>query len=93
MAVGEERGEDGFDDIAAMSFEQAMAELEDIVKRLESGDVDLESAIDAYARGAALKRHCEGKLRLAEQRVSRITVADDGTVGSEPLDDGTGTAR
>lgn len=83
---GEARG-DSFDDIAAMSFEQAMAELEAIVKRLETGDIDLEGAIDAYARGAALKRHCDAKLRLAEQRVSRIAVAADGTVGSEPLDD------
>ena len=82
--------EDGFADIAAMSFEQAMAELEDIVKRLEGGEIDLEGAIAAYARGAALKRHCDAKLRLAEQRVSRITIAADGTVAGEPLDGDSG---
>ena len=76
-----------------MSFEQAMAELESIVTRLEAGDIDLEGAIDAYARGAALKRHCDARLRIAEQRVSRIVVADDGTVSEEPLDDDPGTGR
>lgn len=77
-----------FADIAEMTFEQAMAELEGIVKRLESGDIDLEGAIDAYARGAALRKHCDGKLRVAEHRVALITAADDGTVSSEPFADG-----
>ena len=83
----ERRDDDGFDDIPAMSFEQAMAELEDIVRRLEAGDVDLEGAIGAYARGAALKRHCDAKLRAAEQRVARIAVAEDGAAAAAPLDD------
>ena len=78
--------EERFDDVADMSFEQALDELEDIVRRLESGEIDLDGAIQAYARGAALKRHCDQKLRQAEQRVSRINVADDGTVTAEPID-------
>ena len=82
-----DRREDAFEDIEAMTFEQAMAELESIVTRLEGGDIDLEGAIDAYARGAALKRHCEAKLRIAERRVALIDVAEDGAVGDKPLDD------
>lgn len=74
------------DDIAAMSFEQALEELEEIVRRLESGEIDLEGAIEAYGRGAALKGHCDRKLRQAEQRVSRINIAADGTVTAEPID-------
>ncbi len=90
--MSEERRGGEFEDIAAMTFEQAMAELEDIVQRLERGEIGLEEAIAAYARGAALKRHCDGKLRLAEQRVSRIAIADDGAVSGEPLDDPAGTS-
>jgi len=82
-----------FDDIKSMSFEQALDELEDIVRRLESGDIELDGAIQAYARGAALKTHCDQKLRQAEQRVSRINIADNGTVTAEAvdLDDGSGS--
>jgi exodeoxyribonuclease VII small subunit len=79
-------GEEKFDDIAALSFEQSLEELEEIVRRLESGEIDLDGAIQAYARGAALKKHCDAKLRQAEQRVSRINIADDGTVSADPVD-------
>lgn len=78
--------EEQFEDIAAKSFEESLDELEEIVRRLESGEINLDGAIQAYARGAALKRHCDQKLRQAEQRVSRINIADDGSVGSEPID-------
>jgi exodeoxyribonuclease VII small subunit len=88
---GAAEAEEGFEDIARMSFEQALEELEEIVRRLESGEIDLERAIEAYARGAALKRHCDRKLRQAEQRVSRITVSEDGSLSAEPLDLGGGT--
>ncbi len=73
-----------FDDVEAMTFEQALAALEDIVRRLEDGDIDLDGAIEAYARGAALKRHCETKLSQAEQRISRIAVAADGSLSAIP---------
>ena len=72
------------DDIAAMSFEDALAELEAIVRRLEGGQVRLDDAIQSYERGAQLKRHCETKLSEAQQRVDRIVVAPDGTVSAEP---------
>lgn len=72
------------DDIATMSFEDALAELEGIVRRLESGQVKLDDAIQSYERGAQLKRHCEKKLNEAQQRVDRIVIGADGAVTVEP---------
>jgi exodeoxyribonuclease VII small subunit len=72
------------DDIAGMSFEVALAELETIVRRLEEGQGKLDEAIDAYERGAALKRHCEAKLQEAQLRVERIVLGAAGRVESEP---------
>jgi len=69
-------------DIAAMSFEEALAELEQIVRRLEAGQVKLDEAIEFYERGARLKQHCEQKLNEAQQRVDRIVIGPDGSVGS-----------
>ena len=71
-------------DIATMSFEDALAELEQIVRRLEAGQVKLDEAILCYERGAQLKRHCEQKLNEAQQRVDRIVIGPDGSVGAEP---------
>ena len=71
-------------DIAAMSFEDALAELEQIVRRLEAGQVKLDDAIHSYERGAQLKRHCEQKLNEAQQRVDRIVIGGDGAVAAEP---------
>jgi len=71
-------------DIAAMSFEDALAELEQIVRRLEGGQVKLDEAIMSYERGAQLKQHCERKLNEAQQRVDRIVIGPEGAVGMEP---------
>ncbi|HEX3860781.1 MAG TPA: exodeoxyribonuclease VII small subunit [Stellaceae bacterium] len=71
--------------IAAMSFEDALAELEQIVRRLEAGQVKLDEAILSYERGAQLKQHCEQKLNEAQQRVDRIVIGPDGTVTAEPI--------
>ena len=71
-------------DLAAMSFEDALAELEQIVRRLEAGQVKLDDAIQSYERGAQLKRHCEQKLNEAQQRVDRIVIGSDGVVAAEP---------
>jgi exodeoxyribonuclease VII small subunit len=71
-------------DIAGLSFEDALAELQDLVKRLERGDNKLDDAIKAYERGAALKRHCEAKLREAQLKVEKIVLSQDGSVGVEP---------
>ncbi len=75
------------DDIAKMSFEDALKELEDIVRELESGDGKLDGAITAYERGALLKRHCEAKLKDARQKVDKIVAAGDGSLGAEPVDE------
>jgi exodeoxyribonuclease VII small subunit len=66
-------GEKNETPVAKMSFEEAMKALEAIVARLEAGDAPLEDSIALYERGAALKAHCEKKLRDAEMRVEKIT--------------------
>jgi exodeoxyribonuclease VII small subunit len=68
------------EDVAAMSFEDALAELERIVKGLEGGQQKLEDAIGAYERGAALRAHCEAKLAEADARVQAIVAAADGSL-------------
>ncbi len=78
--------EAGTTGIAAMSFEEAMAELDGIVKQLEQGRTPLEEAIAAYERGAALKRHCEDKLRAAQEKVEKIALDRTGAPAAEPLD-------
>jgi exodeoxyribonuclease VII small subunit len=75
------------DDVSALPFEKALAELETIVQRLEKGDVALEESIQIYERGEALKRRCETLLREAEARVEKITRDASGkATGTEPLD-------
>lgn len=74
-------------EIAGLSFEAAMAELEKIVDGLERGDVALDKSIENYERGEALKAHCEALLKSAEGRVEKIRLTRDGKAdGTEPLD-------
>ena len=74
-------------DVAALTFETALAELEGIVGRLERGDVPLEESIAAYERGEALKKRCADLLSIAEARVEKIRVGSGGeAAGAEPLD-------
>jgi exodeoxyribonuclease VII small subunit len=75
------------DDVQAMSFETALAELEQIVAKLESGQAPLAESIAIYERGEALKAHCETLLKSAEARIEKITLSRDGKpIGTEPLD-------
>jgi exodeoxyribonuclease VII small subunit len=74
------------DDIVKLSFEDALAELEQIVTRLEAGRAKLDDAIAAYERGALLKRHCEAKLQEAKMRVDQIQFQPDGSITAKPLD-------
>ncbi len=67
--------------VSEMSFEEAMAELEEVVGRLERGDVALEESIRLYERGAELKARCEQKLKEAEEKVAAITLDADGAPG------------
>jgi len=81
------RTENRHADIAEMSFERALKELEAIVGRLERGDVELEESISIYERGEALKEHCDRLLKQAEAKVEKLTFAGDGTPkGTAPLD-------
>lgn len=73
-------------DISQMSFEEALAELETIVRRLEDGSSKLDEAISAYERGASLKRHCEARLEEAQTRVDKIIVGPNARVTTEPAD-------
>lgn len=73
------------DDVAGLSFEEALAELERIVKELEAGQAPLDDSIKAYERGALLRRHCQEKLRQAELRVEQIAQSGDRTK-AEPVD-------
>jgi exodeoxyribonuclease VII small subunit len=71
-------------DIASLSFEQALAELERIVGQLETGQAPLEDSIALYERGALLKAHCEARLETARLKVEKIVVGPAGAVASEP---------
>ncbi len=74
-------------DILALPFEEALKELEQIVAKLEQGNVGLEESIHIYERGEALKAHCEQLLKKAELRIEKITLGADGKLkGVEPLD-------
>ena len=74
-------------EIDELTFEAALAELESIVERLETGKVDLEESIAIYERGEKLKERCEQLLKSAEARIEKITLKGDGTpAGTEPLD-------
>ena len=75
--------------IAKMSFEAALAALEEVVSKLEGGQVPLEDSIALYERGDALRKHCEGKLREAELKVEKIVAGADGEAeGTEPFNAG-----
>ncbi|WP_420392153.1 exodeoxyribonuclease VII small subunit [Acuticoccus sp.] len=73
--------------VEAMTFEAAMGELEEIVDRLEKGNVPLEESIAYYERGEALKTRCDDLLKRAEMRVEKVRLRSGGTPsGTEPLD-------
>lgn len=74
-------------DIATMSFEDALRALEDVVRRLESGEVALDDSISLYERGEALRGHCQARLDAAQARIERIVAGPDGqTTGTQPFD-------
>ena len=74
-------------DVKSMSFEDALRELEQVVGKLERGEVPLDDSIALYERGAALKKRCEAKLKEAEEKVAKLTLDGDGQpTCTEPLD-------
>lgn len=72
-------------DIRSMTFERALEDLEEIVRRLESGEVSLEESIATYTRGTQLKRHCESKLEAAREQVERIELRPGGVIATVPM--------
>jgi exodeoxyribonuclease VII small subunit len=72
--------------VKSMSFEESLAELDTIVRGLESGKAPLEDSISLYERGVELKKHCEKKLRDAQMKIEKIVASEDGTVATKPLD-------
>lgn len=70
--------------VEKMSFEEALTELENIVRKLEQGDVELEQSIAIYERGAALKKHCQARLDAADLKVKQIIQGQNGEVATEP---------
>lgn len=73
-------------EISTLSFEEALAELQALVKELEKGEGKLDEAVETYKRGIALKDHCERKLRDAQEKIAKIVIAPDGEVRAEPAD-------
>ncbi len=78
--------DDAHADVSALSFEDALKQLEEIVARLEGGDVPLEESIAIYERGARLRVHCETRLKAAQERVDAISGGGDGPVTAVPFD-------
>lgn len=74
------------EDIKSLSFEVALKELEGIVEKLERGEAPLEESIAIYERGAALKAHCESKLKDAQLKVEKIVIDASGQAGTAPFD-------
>ena len=72
--------------VAEMTFEEAMAALEQVVTALEKGDVPLESSIALYEKGAALRAHCAAKLKDAEEKVELIRAQEGRAVGVTPVE-------
>ncbi len=72
-------------DLDKLSFEEALSELEKIVRALEDGSSDLKTSIDSYERGMALKKYCDAKLKEAQGRIEKITIGDGGKVTTEQI--------
>lgn len=73
-------------DFNKLTFEDALSQLENIVRELEAGKIKLDDAVDAYEKATTLKKFCEDKLKNAQLKIEKINVASDGTINTEPLD-------
>jgi exodeoxyribonuclease VII small subunit len=74
------------DDVSQLSFEDALAELDQIVRGLEGGTLKLDAAVQAFERGVKLRRHCEAKLAEVEARVEALVQRSDGSLATRPLE-------
>ena len=73
-------------DLSKLSFEEALVQLESIVRELEGGKIKLDDAVEAYEKATALKKFCEEKLKAAQLKIEKINVSPEGVVDTEPLD-------
>lgn len=74
-------------DITALSFEDALRALEEIVRKLEGGEVPLDSSIALYERGEKLRQHCQARLDAAQLKIEQIIAGADGqAAGTRPFD-------
>ena len=81
--------EDKGPDISQLSFEDALRALEEVVRKLETGEVPLDESIDLYERGEQLRKHCQARLDAAQARIDKIVAGPDGkAAGTEPFDAG-----
>ena len=79
--------DEALEDVATLSFEAALKRLEEIVRRLESGEETLDESIRLYGEGDALKKQCEARLASAQARIERIQLGRDGQpTGTAPFD-------
>ncbi len=75
-------------DIVSLTFEDALRSLEDVVRKLESGEVPLDESIGLYERGEALRKHCQARLDAAQARIEKIVAGPDGiATGTRPFDE------
>ena len=75
-------------EIASLTFEDALRSLEDVVRKLESGEVPLDESIGLYERGEALRKHCQARLDAAQARIEKIVAGPDGNATStRPFDE------
>lgn len=78
-------------ELTSMSFENALKALEDVVRKLESGEAPLDQSIELYARGDALRKHCQTRLDAAQARIEAIVADREGkAVATRPFDESTG---
>lgn len=78
-------------DLSSLSFEDALKALEDVVRKLESGEAPLDQSIALYARGDALRKHCQTRLDSAQARIEAIVADREGNaIGTRPFDESTG---
>ena len=73
-------------DLSKLSFEDALVQLENIVRELEGGKIKLDDAVEAYEKATVLKKFCEEKLKAAQLKIEKINISPDGAISTEPLD-------
>nr|WP_166176431.1 exodeoxyribonuclease VII small subunit [Altererythrobacter segetis] len=74
-------------DLSQMTFEDALKALEEVVRKLETGEVPLDDSISLYERGELLRKHCQARLDAAQARIEKIVAGPDGkAVGTEPFE-------